>query len=143
MARITIEIPQHFIFSTELIAQVGDINYGGHVGNDKFLLYAHEVRTRFLRKNQLSELCVGDNLGLIMVDSVVVYKSEVFLGDELVVQLAVNDMTKIGFDFVYLILNKNTQKEVAHIKTGMLCFDYEKRKIGAIPSTLQGIFNQE
>jgi hypothetical protein len=26
-------------FSTRLTVRVGDINYGGHLGNDKFLLY--------------------------------------------------------------------------------------------------------
>lgn len=95
MARIKIEIPNNFIFSTELIAQIGDINYGGHVGNDKFLLYAQETRVRFLRKYQLSELNIGEETGLIMTDSAIIYKSEVFAGDEIIVELGVQDLSLI------------------------------------------------
>ncbi|MCP4522242.1 MAG: thioesterase [Cytophagales bacterium] len=139
MARIKIDLPEKYIFETELVAQVGDLNYGGHVGNDRFLLYAHETRVRFLQANDLSELSVGDNIGLIMTDSAVVYKAEVFLGDKLKVELGVQDVSRIGFDLIYRISNQETGKEVAHIKTGMLCFDYEKRKMAMIPESFKSI----
>jgi acyl-CoA thioesterase FadM len=36
----------------------------------------------------------------------------------------------------YLITNLNTGKETARGKTGIVCFDYEKRKVASIPSVL-------
>lgn len=143
MARIKIEIPDNFIFSTELIAQIGDVNYGGHVGNDKFLLYAHETRVRFLREYQLSELNIGEQIGLIMTDSAIVYKSEVFAGDEILIELSVQDISKAGFDFIYLFKNKKTGKDIVYIKTGMLCLDYQLKKIKTIPTNFRLILTEK
>ena len=68
-----------------------------------------------------------------MIDSAIQYKSEGFYGDELLVEIAVNDFTGIGCDFVYRITNKNTSKEIAFAKTGIVFFDYEKRKTAPVP----------
>ena len=49
MARLTLDLPSRFPFSTELEVQVGHINYGGHLGNDSMLSLVHEARVRYLR----------------------------------------------------------------------------------------------
>jgi acyl-CoA thioester hydrolase len=46
------------------------------------------------------------------------------------------DFNKYGFDMLYLIVNKQTGKEVARGKTGIVCFDYEKRKVVSVPAPL-------
>jgi acyl-CoA thioester hydrolase len=53
MARIKIEIPEQFIFETQLKVRIGDINYGGHMGNDAVLTLAHQARIEFLEKSKL------------------------------------------------------------------------------------------
>ena len=45
-------------FSTQLTVGIGDINYGGHVGNDRFLLFFQEARLRFLAGFGMSEAAV-------------------------------------------------------------------------------------
>ena len=132
MARIKIELPEKFIFKTEIPIRVTDINYGGHLGNDSLLSIIHEARLRFLNSLGYSESNV-EGVGIIMIDAGIQYRSEGFYGDELLVEIAVNDFTGLGCDFVYRISNKKTTKEIAIAKTGVVFFNYEKRKAVSVP----------
>jgi acyl-CoA thioesterase FadM len=132
MPRIKIETPDKFIYKTEIPIRITDINYGGHLGNDSLLSIIHEARVRFLKHLGYSEFNV-DGSGIIMIDAGVQYKSEGFYGDELLVEVAVNDFTAIGCDFVFRLKNKNSTKEIAVAKTGIVFFNYEKRIAAAVP----------
>jgi acyl-CoA thioester hydrolase len=132
MARIKIEIPDKFIFKTEIPIRITDINYGGHLGNDSLLSILHEARLRFLMHLGYTESNV-EGVGIIMIDSAIQYKSEGFYGDEIVVEIVVNDISAIGCDFVYRLTNKKTSKEIAIAKTGTVFLDYEKRKTVSVP----------
>ena len=133
MARIKIELPEKFIFKTKIPVRITDINYGGHLGNDSLLSIIHEARVRFLKYLGYSESNV-EGTGIIMIDSAIQYKSEGFYGDELLVEIAVNDFSGIGCDFIYRLTNKNSMKEIAVAKTGIVFFNYEKRKTAPVPS---------
>lgn len=133
MARIKIDMPDNYIFSTELPVRISDINYGGHLSNDAMLSLIHEARVRFLSHYHYSELNI-EGLGLIMTDSAIVYKAEGFHGDQLQIDIALDDFNKYGCDIYYLISNKKTAVEVAHAKTGIVFFDYEQRKVTSIPA---------
>ncbi len=129
MARLTIDLPDEFIFATEITVRASDLNYGGHVGNDSVLTLFQEARILFYRHLGFkSELNIDGTVGQLMSDAAVVYKSESFLGDELIIQIAVADFNKYGFDLLYKMSNKQTGKEVARGKTGIVCFDYEKKR---------------
>ena len=132
MARVKIDLPEKFLFSTNIKVRIGDVNYGGHVGNDAILAIAHDARLQFLHSLGYSELDV-EGTSLIMADSAVIYKGESFFGNTLKVEIGVNDIHKLGFDLIYKISNIENNKDIAHIKTGMICFDYENRKIAALP----------
>jgi acyl-CoA thioester hydrolase len=137
MARIEIQLPDKFIFQTELTVRVSDLNYGNHVGNDSVLTLMQEARTLFYRSMGFeSEVRLEGMIGQIVSDAAIVYKSESFLGDTLKVEIAVGDLNKYGFDLYYRITNNATGKEVAHGKTGIVCFDYSKRKMVSIPEKL-------
>ena len=133
MPRIKIELPEKFLFRTKIPVRITDINYGGHLGNDSLLSIVHEARLQFLKHLGYSESNV-EGTGIIMIDSAIQYKSEGFYGDELLVEIAVNDFTGIGCDFVYRLTNKNSAKEIAVAKTGIVFFNYEKRKTTPLPS---------
>lgn len=137
MARIEIQLPEKFIFKTEISVRVSDLNYGNHVGNDSILTLMQEARTLFYRSMGFeSEVELEGSIGQIVSDAAIVYKSESFLGDILQFEIAIGDLNKYGFDIFYRITNKATGKEVAHGKTGIVCFDYSKRKIASIPDVL-------
>jgi acyl-CoA thioesterase FadM len=141
MSRVKLDLPDKFKFSTEVQVRIGDINYGGHLGNDATLSLIHEARVRFLNKYGFSESDI-DGVGLIMVDAVVIYKSEGFYSDALKIDVTVADLSKSGCDFIYRITNKLTSKEVARAKTGIVFFDYKKRKVVAVPKKFNDIFRE-
>jgi len=132
MSRIKIELPAEFIFNTEIPIRITDINYGGHLGNDSLLSIIHDARVRFLNHLSYSESNV-EGAGIIMIDAGVQYKSESFYGDILLIEIGVMDFSKIGCDFVYKISNPNSKKEIALAKTGIVFFDYAKRKTVPVP----------
>lgn len=136
MARVALQLPDKFIFETSLTVRVSDLNYGNHVGNDRMLTFMQEARVHFYQHlGYKNEMHFEGAIGHVVADVVVVYKSESFLGDVLTIQIAVDDFNKYGFDMFYRVLNKHTGKEVAHAKTGLVFFDFEKRKVAAFPAT--------
>ena len=140
MARIKIEMPEHFVFSTRTPVRINDINYGGHLGNDAVLSMIHEARIRFLTNYHYSEQNI-EGLGLIMTDSAIVYRSEGFYGDVIQIDVAVGDFNKYGCDFYYLLSNQQTAKELAIAKTGVVFFDYQTRKLKATPPEFKKLFD--
>jgi len=137
MARVHLELPENFVFKTTLEVRGADLNYGGHVGNDRILGLMQEARIKFYRSlGYQNELHFEGTVGHVIADAVVIYKSESFLGDLLEIQIGVSDFTKYAFDMYYLITNQHSKKETAVGKTGMVCFDYDKRKVAPIPASL-------
>jgi acyl-CoA thioesterase FadM len=132
MARIKLDMPDNYLFSTELAVRISDINYGGHLGNDAVLSMVHEARLRFLKHYHYTEMDV-EGASIIMSDSAVVYKAEGFHGDRVQVDVTVADFNKYGCDLYYLLSNKDTAVEIAHAKTGIVFFDYGERKVLTVP----------
>ena len=141
MARVKIELPEKFIFKTEIPIRINDINYGGHLGNDAVLSIAHEARLRFLKQHNFTELNAG-GAGIIMVDAAVQYKAEGFYGDVILVEIAVTDITGVGCDFVYRCTNKNTGTVIAVVKTGIVFFDYDKKKVVSVPEKFISVLTE-
>ncbi|WP_264790132.1 acyl-CoA thioesterase [Aureispira anguillae] len=131
--RVKLKDHQQYIFSTTIRTRITDLNYGGHVGNEMMLIFAQQARVDFLNSLGYGELTLAGK-GIIMTDAAVVYKSETHAGDTLKIELALDDLTTIGFDLYYKISNQKTNREVARVKTGILCFDYELKKIATLPT---------
>ncbi len=133
MNRIKLEMPEKFEFSTKIPVRITDINYGNHLGNDSLLSLIHEARVQYLAYINLSELDAGGS-GIIMVDSVIIYKAEILYGDVITFDISVDDITSSGCDFYYRITSEKTSKVAALAKTGIVFYDYQARKISPVPS---------
>lgn len=134
MARLKLIIPSQFSFTTQIPVRITDVNYGGHVGNDAILSIIHEARMQYLHANGYSEISF-EGAGLIMSDVAIDFKNEVFYGDTIIAHVTANDFTKVGFDIVYKLEKIKDDKTitVALAKTGMVCYDYQARRIAAVP----------
>lgn len=139
MARVKLELPEKFDFVTEMPVRITDINYGQHLGNDALLSFIHEARVRFLASLGLSELDVG-GCGLIMVDAVIVYKAQAVYGDMLSIEVAAREFAPLGCDLVYRVSNPKSGTEIARAKTGILCYDYSRRKVVKCPEKFLSAF---
>lgn len=138
MARIRIEQPASYNFIATIPVRITDLNYGGHVGNDTILSIIHEARAQYFKSLGYSENDFGGT-GTIMADVVINFKNELFYGDVIRASVAVMSISKVSFDIVYLLEKENTIAVEA--KTGMVCFDYQKKKVTSIPDEVISKFN--
>lgn len=130
MGKVKIQMPEKYIFTTEIPIRIADVNYGGHVGNDAILSIIHEARMQYLRQFGYTELKCG-GVSLIMSDVAIEYKYELFYGDVLIVSLATDAISRVAFDVYYLIEKKSEGEAplVANARTGMVCFNYDTKKV--------------
>jgi acyl-CoA thioesterase FadM len=131
MARLKLELPPEFPFSTTLTVRVTDLNYGNHLGNDALLGLIHEARVRFLAALGFSEMDVA-GVGTLMADCAIVYKAQGFLGDRLTVAVAAGEFSRIGCDLFYR-LTRADGVELARAKTGIVFYDYSEQRTRPVP----------
>ncbi len=134
MARIRIDLSQNFFFSCQIPIRITDINYGGHVGNDTMLSIIHEARMQFFNQLGYTEMNFT-GVALIMSDAAIEFKNELFYGDMVIASVATGEISGIGFELIYKLekVTGDSLKLVAAAKTGMICYDYTKKKIVALP----------
>lgn len=139
MSRVKIKFPaEKPLITLTIPVRIGDINYGGHLGNDAILSIIHEARVQMLASFGMTEMNVG-GAGLIMADVAIAYKGEGFYGDTLEVDIYAVEFTPVSFDLLYHIsaIRNDAKIDIAHAKTGMVCFDYDIRKVTALPDALK------
>lgn len=136
MARIKIDLPAAFSFITQIAVRITDVNYGGHVGNDAILSLIHEARMQFLKKYDYTELNFA-GIGLIMSDVGIEFKDELYYGDIVNASVIAANFSKAAFDIFYKLEKQVSDqlKLVAIAKTGMVCYDYSKKKIASMPQS--------
>ena len=100
-----------------------DINYGGHVGNERALLFFQFSRMAFFESLGFTELDLGDGVGVIQKNGYVEYNKELFLNDEI---------ERTNFTLHYEIYNTAGEK-VINGYTMLVCFDYTAKKIKRVP----------
>jgi len=139
MGRVKLKFPaDNPLFSCTVAVRISDINYGNHLGNDSVLSIIHEARMQFLSQWGYTELSAGGN-SLIMADVMIAYKGEAFYGELLTIEIYTEDITERSFDMLYRIstVRNNAVVPIAHAKTGMICFDYERRIITTLSDELK------
>ncbi len=133
MAKIKIEMPDFFLFSTDITVRINDINYGMHVGHDSFLTITHEARVRFLRSLGATE---GDvfGKGIVLSHAALSYTNESFYGDVITVKIGAGEFSKYGLELFYLLSENTRETEIGRVRTGIVFFDYKKRKVARVPA---------
>jgi acyl-CoA thioester hydrolase len=132
MPRIRIDLPGTLSFSTTLPVRVTDLNYGNHLGNHALLGLIHEARMQYLSSLGATELSFF-GVALIMSDSAIEYKGEAFFGDALRFEVGAAEISRVGFELYYRVSKDEGKTIIANAKTGMVCFDYDARKVVGVP----------
>ncbi|AAQ60047.1 thioesterase family protein [Chromobacterium violaceum] len=142
MARIRIEAPGTIVYETLMDVRIGDINYANHLGNDALLRIAQEARLRLFRDwGYVDELHI-DGVGIVVADAAICYLSEAFLGDVLRILVGTADIHRKGLDFIYQVIDDNSGREVARLKTGIVFFDYPARQVALMPESFSAKLGQ-
>lgn len=124
-------------FRTKLMVRVGDINYGGHLGNDKFLLYFHEARLHFLAELGFSEQDIGDGVSVTQVEAFIKYQGQAFFGDELEIMVWLSEFSRARFRFDYEMVRPLDGKSIATGYTVLAAFDYQRNRPERIPDVFK------
>ncbi|MBS1229761.1 MAG: thioesterase [Proteobacteria bacterium] len=139
MARIQIEIPEQFPFSTDVPLYLSHMNYGGHLDNALLLTVVSETRMRFFQFFGHTEMNV-DGVGIIVADAAVQYRSQAFHGEVMEVRMAAVEFSTYGCDLIWCMNEKTSGREVARGKTGIVFFDYAARKVMPTPEKFRANF---
>ena len=89
--------------------QEEDINYGGHVGNERALLIFPILSSLFC---------------------------QFFLDDSIVIKITEIEFSKTSFNIKYEIFNENDEK-VINGSTLLVCFDYSTHRIKRVPNSFK------
>lgn len=138
MSKLIPDFPASFLFSTQLPVRITDLNYGGHVGNDRVLSLIHEARVQYLAKLQLSELRFGET-GLILKQVSIDFIKEMFWGNLLQVSVTAGEFSRVSFALFYKIeiVHGLETTAAALAKTTMICYDYEKKKLSPLKDEIK------
>jgi len=138
MPRLKLKPLEQYPFRVGISVRVTDLNYGGHLGNDRLLSLIHEARVAFLSSHGLSEVDCG-GVSLTMGDASIIYQGEAFAGDVLNIDVAAGEPSKSGFRLFYRVIRASDGQKIALVETGMVCFDYKAKKIKPLPQVVQDI----
>ena len=137
MARVKLNIPENTLAVVKIPVRITDINYGNHLGNDALISIVHEARVQWLKQYNYTELNI-EGAGLIMSDLAVEYKAESFYGDILSIKISAAEISTVSFELYYHIFNQYN-KEIAKAKTGMVCYNYDLKKVAPVPKELVAV----
>lgn len=140
MARIQFDLPEHFIFSTEVQIYVSHVNQAGHLDNAQLLTLVSEGRARFFHWVGFTEFDVGDDASIVVGDMMAQYKSEGFYGEVIRVDMVPQDFNKYGFDLAFRLTEVTSGREVARGKSGIVFISQQtKRPVPRPPSFMQSL----
>ena len=90
MPRLKLKEHDSYPFRFAIEVRFTDLNYGGHLGNDRMLALVHEARAAFLASHGFTEFDCG-GVSLTMGDAALVYRKEAFAGDRLEIGVAAGE----------------------------------------------------
>lgn len=137
MARTKIKIPNNAkpLYSHLFTISINDINYGGHMGNERILILSQELRIKYLNEIRQSEISFFPEedipSGLILTEAVINYHQEVFWGESLLAKLYLGEVTPSHFELYSLFFKQSpsSQNAVCTCKVNLSLYDYNLRKI--------------
>ncbi|MDO8651678.1 MAG: thioesterase family protein [Undibacterium sp.] len=132
MSRIQLSPAIRYPFATEIQIYISHVNQGGHLDNAQLLTLVSEARVRFFKSLGYFESGVEGAL-IVVGDIVAQYKSEGFHGETMLVEMAPADFNKYGFDLQFRMSEKESHREVALGKIGIVFITRENRKVTPIP----------
>ncbi|MDD0839921.1 thioesterase family protein [Curvibacter sp. HBC61] len=136
MARLQFELPDHFLFSTEMQIYISHVNQGGHLDNAQLLTLVSEARVRFFQWLGYREAGV-EGLSIVVGDIVAQYKSEGFHGETMCVEMLPQDFNRYGFDLVFRMTDRASGREVARGKIGVVFVGKQDKKVALVPEAFR------
>ncbi len=104
-----------------------------HLDNAQLLTLVSESRVRFFKSLVYRESDV-EGSPIVVGDIVAQYKSEGFHGETMVFQMVPTDFNRYGFDLQFRMSDRDSAREVALGKVGIVFINLADRKVTPIPT---------
>jgi acyl-CoA thioesterase FadM len=138
LPRVKLTPLPEYPFACEIVVRTTDLNYGGHLGNDRLLALVHEARVAYLASLGWSELSCG-GVALIMGDAVLHFRDEARAGDRLRFEVGAGEPTRTGFRLYYRATRVQDGSLIALAETGMISFDYQTHRMLPLPQAVLAV----
>jgi acyl-CoA thioester hydrolase len=125
-------------FHREYVVRVDDINYGGHMGNERALVVFQDARIAFLASIGCEERRIAEDTGIIIVEARVEYRKQVFMGDLLDTAVRVSVAGSSALDFLFEVARPSDGAAVFSGSTRILPFCYSTQKVRKLPAEFLG-----
>jgi acyl-CoA thioesterase FadM len=139
MARVELNLPEQFYYTTSLTVRFTDLNVGFHVGNDQMIALLSEARSRFLYHFEIEDWR-EHGMNLLVTDLVATYKQSAFGHDILQFDVGMMDFNKYGGDIIFRVTRPATGDLIVLAKTGFILIDSETQKPALLPAKFREIF---
>lgn len=136
MARVEISYPERTLFRCGAEVRITDLSAAMHLGFDSLVGIVNDASARFFQHIGLSRGGF-DGVNTIYADLSVVYRSEAHHGDTLRIEVAAGDVDEKRLDLVFRVSQRESGREVALARIGVLFFDYGRRKVVGIPEAVR------
>ncbi|MCO5232031.1 MAG: thioesterase family protein [Chitinophagales bacterium] len=143
MKKEKIVFPEKVLWRTEKVINEQDINFANHMGNERILVWADEIRSQFLNHIGWDLQFATQKTGIIVANHTIVYQSEGFLGDLISIEVGVDYIKECSFDMIIKCYKESASRNLVVIRTGIVCFNYLKREIVGIPNEFISYLNGE
>jgi acyl-CoA thioester hydrolase len=111
----------------------GDLDAQGHVNNARYLTFVEHARLVYLQEMGLWNGIDFDDLGLIVADAHVAYRTPILLGQTVRACVWVSRMGHKSLDFQYRLEDANSGQLFAEAETVMVAYDYRGLRSKPIP----------
>jgi len=116
------------------LVRVDDINYGGHMGNERALVVFQDARIAFLASMGCEERRIAEDTGIIIAEAAIRYKKQVFMGDALDTAVRASVAGHSALDLLFTVTRPSDGAEVFSGSTRILPFSYSAQKVRKIPA---------
>lgn len=112
-----------------------DIDAFGHVNNATFLSLVEHARVLFY--DTLYKVTKPLDFPFVLVHASIDYKKPVLIMDPLEIGVAVGQIGRSSWDFLYEMRNKETKEIYANVKTTQVYYSHEKSAPARLPAELR------
>lgn len=132
--KIPLPLSAEVLYQGKITVRITDLNFGNHLANQNVLTYAHQARCEYFRALGQSEMRFFGT-SLIMSDAMIQFQSEAYFMDTLDFYLYLGDYHGAAFDLIYLF--KKDNQDIARVKTAMVFYSYQKRRVERLPQNFK------
>jgi acyl-CoA thioester hydrolase len=111
----------------------GDIDAQRHVNNAKYFTYSEQGRQHYLRQLGLWDGEDFDSIGIILLEINCRFRSPITLGQRIKVGVRTSRLGNKSLDMDYVLINEDTDREMASGKAVLVAYDYQSGRSMRIP----------